>query len=76
MVGLSTAAGAFLTATITPMVAPPAQAGVLDVIINPIIQPIMGAASTAAAAGTTAMNGFGAGALAGLHTWCPSRYHE
>ncbi|ORA66886.1 hypothetical protein BST25_22980, partial [Mycobacterium heidelbergense] len=69
MVGLGTAAGALLTATMTPVVAAPsAQAGVLDLIINPIIQPVMGAASTAAAAGTTAINGIGAGALAGLHT--------
>ncbi|MCV7052451.1 hypothetical protein H7H82_17940, partial [Mycobacterium heidelbergense] len=69
VVGLSTAAGAFLTATMAPMAAaPPAQAGVLDMIINPIIQPVMGAVGTAAAAGTTAINGIGAGALAGLHT--------
>ncbi|MCV7050796.1 hypothetical protein H7H82_09340 [Mycobacterium heidelbergense] len=67
VIGLGSAAGAFLTATITPMAAAPAaQAGVLDMIINPIIQPVMGAVGTAANAGTTAMNGIGAGALAGL----------
>ncbi|MCV7049211.1 hypothetical protein H7H82_01060 [Mycobacterium heidelbergense] len=70
VVGLGTAAGAFLTATMTPVIAAPsAQAGVLDMIINPILQPLLGATSTAAAAaGTTAINGIGAGALAGLHT--------
>ncbi|WP_218162070.1 hypothetical protein, partial [Mycobacterium malmoense] len=41
VVGLGAAAGAFLTAAMAPVVAAPAaRAGVLDMIIDPIIQPV------------------------------------
>ncbi|QZA18245.1 hypothetical protein K3U93_03260 [Mycobacterium malmoense] len=71
VIGVGTTASAFLTAAITPLApAPVARAGVLDMIIDPLLQPVITAASTAAQqginAGTAALDGLSADALAGL----------
>src|SRR5699024_7080242 len=49
MAGLGTAVGAFLAAAVTPLAtAPPADADIFDVLIDPVIDPIAGVLANAA----------------------------